>query len=895
MDQMSGILQCFNKALASGDLTTVESLSLPSVPERRVSAPAAFANGAVGRWLSSEPTVGRSVWNHQALALGAFVIGENVVLATGTASGKSLVFQAIAIHLMEKSDTTRSIIFYPLKALAADQLLSWQRALAAAGLPAHLVARVDGDVLADERVKALQTARILIMTPDVCHHWLMSNLANPVHKRFLSSLDLVVIDEAHVFESIFGSNFAFLFRRLHAARNFCRSGRSKDDPLRAVAASATIIDAAGHLTALTGLPFMAVGEEDDGSPRHDRSLLHIASKLGAERSLAATIQRELVVGSSTGSFITFIDSRQGAERVAVGTELENLVRPYRSGYEAQDRANIEQALRAGELRGVVSTSALELGINIPHFAVGLNIGVPASRKSFRQRLGRVGRTGPGAFAVIAEPYAFRRYGMTLEEYFAASVEPSHLYLQNRFMQFAHARCLAHELEMLGAGRKGLPAGISWPAGFEIVFDFSHLGGGRARPREFDHIAQLGGDDPHRNFPLRNVAEESFVVAHGTSQTGGPATRVGYLTLQQAIREAYPGAVYLHMACGWRVHEWRSTVFERSIRVSRWGPRALTRPLIRTFVNLSVERDGLVEGRFRQSTNGFLAECQLQITERVEGFVERDERKLYKDLRQEKPAMTAKTREFRTTGVVMRIADDWFTANGLKQRLADLIRDLLLREKSISSQDVDSAATNISMLQAGKRISISDAIVIYDATYGSLRLTEPVYTELETLIGRLERAMELTPEEAEEFLPGTIASLKRWHAELGPDSAEAFTSLMGAGQGHPSNGYLQIYAPGSILARRDVQGVLRDVEIIEPLLYDVEGVPQLFYRHKITGTATALIAADKLEVVGDNWTTALWNPDTGEFAELNDEPVEHPGVADRPVTLVDSLTVDEVGP
>jgi DEAD/DEAH box helicase domain-containing protein len=137
-------------------------------------------------------------------------------------------------------------------------------------------------------------------------------------------------------------------------------------------------------------------------------------------------------------------------------------------------------LRDGSLRGVVCTSALELGVNIPHFSVGLNLGVPASRKSFRQRIGRVGRQKPGAFAVLAEPYAFKRYGLSLHGYYAASVEPSYLYLQNRFIQYAHARCLAEELEMLGVtGKKVLPGFVNWSEGFKTVFEFAYIGGPKA--------------------------------------------------------------------------------------------------------------------------------------------------------------------------------------------------------------------------------------------------------------------------------------------------------------------------------------------------------------------------------------------------------------------------------
>ena len=214
------------------------------------------------------------------------------------------------------------------------------------------------------------------------------------------------------------------------------------------------------------------------------------------------------------------------------------MRPYRSGYEADDRAGIERALRSGKLRGVVATSALELGINIPHFEVGLNIQLPASRKGFRQRLGRVGRSSPGTFAIVAASNAFWRYGSSLDDYYRGSVEPSHLYLGNRFVHFAHAKCLADELETLGVkGKSAPPRGTDWPAGFADVLEFARVGGASARPREFDHIAGMGGDSPHHNYPLRNIGEENFQIGRGT----GLFDRIGSLTLQQAIREAYPGA------------------------------------------------------------------------------------------------------------------------------------------------------------------------------------------------------------------------------------------------------------------------------------------------------------------------------------------------------------------
>ncbi len=118
------------------------------------------------------------------------------------------------------------LVFYPLKALVADQLVSWRQVLAAAGFSDNAVGRLDGDVLPDERQQIMESARVILATPDVTHAWLMSNLARPAHRRFFGRLALVIIDEAHVFDGVFGSNFAYLFRRLAVAARMATSARS---------------------------------------------------------------------------------------------------------------------------------------------------------------------------------------------------------------------------------------------------------------------------------------------------------------------------------------------------------------------------------------------------------------------------------------------------------------------------------------------------------------------------------------------------------------------------------------------------------------------------------------------------------------------------------------------
>ena len=324
-------------------------------------------------------------------------------------------------------------------------------------LDSESVGRIDGTVPPKEREDILSHSRIVAMTPDVCHAWLMSRLSLPAIRAFLQGLSTVVMDEAHSLEGVFGSNFAFLIRRLSAARNLLLKAKGAPSPLQFVATTATIENPVEHLGRLTGSKFTAVDHHADGAPQYDRIVAHIAGEIGEEARVTRELQDRVLRRGQEGGFITFLDSRRGVEGLArpredhSEMELEELLQnadvlPYRAGYDPKDRKVIEERLRSGHLRGIVSTSALELGIDIPHLRVGFTLGVPSTRKAYRQRLGRVGRNGPAAFVVIAPENAFTGYGTSFREYHDMSVEPSYLYLDNRFMQFAHGRCLAEELE-----------------------------------------------------------------------------------------------------------------------------------------------------------------------------------------------------------------------------------------------------------------------------------------------------------------------------------------------------------------------------------------------------------------------------------------------------------------
>jgi DEAD/DEAH box helicase domain-containing protein len=254
-------------------------------------------------------------------------------------------------------------------------------------------------------------------------------------------------------------------------------------------------------------------------------------------------------------------------------------------------------------------------------------------------------------------------------------------------------------------------------------------------------------------------------------------------------------------------------------------------------------------------------------------------------------MRAKTREFRTTGVFFQISEPWFTQKGVKVRVAEAITELLRRENSISPTDVDYAATNIAVVRDGQRGVVVDAIVIYDATYGSLRLSEPAYTRLNTLLERLKAAVSMTPDELDLLPSDLVQAFEGWFDKLGPEPDSIAELLRTGSLKAGPEGWLQVYAPGSLVCRRGVQGVLIDIEIINPeLVTSDDGTLRLYYRYKSTAGVRAMTPDDQIQAAGDQWSYAYWNPETNAYADtLDDIPARN---VDRPVGLSDSLTDTE---
>lgn len=858
------MLDAIDRVIADLDLNILETVEVPERPPTLAPVPKYIADGPAYPVIG-DTIPGGQVWKHQAQALSDLSSGGNVVISTSTASGKSLIFQTYALHLLLTDPGSKVLVFYPLRALTNDQLNSWRRLAKIAGLGQNSVGLIYGGVPMAEGEQTLERSRIVLMTPDVCQARLMRTVGNPTVKKFIEALSLLILDEAHVYESVLGSNTAFLLRRLMAAKRIL-SPRGTSRRFQVIAATATIDAPAQHLENLTGVQFNVVDEAVNGAPRNPRRILHIEgpdSGSGGEAAIAEIASR-ICAMEKRHRFIAFIDSRQGTERTFLESLDNENVKPYRSGYEEQQRKDIERALNNSTLHGVVSTSALELGIDIADMEIGINLGVPQSRKSFQQRLGRVGRTTPGVFLVVGPDNAFTRFGESLSSYYESSVEPSYLYLGNRFVQFAHARCLRGEMEALGRNSAEAPGGVQWPPGFADILKVSREG----YPKEFDHIAQIGGDSPHINYPLRQLGETNVEIRQGNQGSG---IKLGDMAHIQAIREAYPGATYLHLGLRYVVDRWHSGFNKLEIRVTQREKAPLTRPILRKSVTIDLSRQGIISGRFKKGNKGLLAEAQVQVNESVEGYISGNTYKRYRDLQAKDPNMRRKQRDFRTTGVMVKIEEDWFSDPSVRKEVAEGLRDLLARERSVAPQDIDSAHTNIALAtDAGLRKPITDVVVIYDRVYGGLRLTENLFDEFNRYIERLSLGAELS--QGEGIVSGeTSDNLRRWAQDL--SDAEDFVYSQPSIEPPADGNWLLVFKPSSIVGVFS-KGELQDREILEPRYIESPLEPGKMvlyysYRDPVNKGGTSFTPADSTQPVGHDWEWIWWNPDTGEYRDLEE--------------------------
>ena len=353
-------------------------------------------------------------WEHQALAAEHALDGESVVVATGTASGKSLAYLVPVLSaLLDGSEAPNgrgatALYLAPTKALAADQLRSVKELSQPLGASVR-PAVYDGDTAMEEREWVRQYGNYVLTNPDMLHRGIL-----PSHARwssFLKSLKYVVVDECHTYRGVFGSHVAQVLRRL---RRLC--ARYGSSPVFLLA-SATTAEPAVAASRLTGLPVVEVA--DDASPRGELvfalwepPLTELEGEKGApvrRTAIAETADLLTDLAIQGARSVAFVRSRRGAELISVIAQerlaevdrsLARRVAAYRGGYLPEERRALEQALHSGELLGLAATTALELGVDVSGLDAVLIAGYPGTRASLWQQAGRAGRGGEGALAVL---------------------------------------------------------------------------------------------------------------------------------------------------------------------------------------------------------------------------------------------------------------------------------------------------------------------------------------------------------------------------------------------------------------------------------------------------------------------------------------------------------------
>ncbi|MFF1832221.1 DEAD/DEAH box helicase [Paenarthrobacter sp. NPDC058040] len=362
-------------------------------------------------------------YRHQVQAAGLAHDGQHVVIATGTASGKSLAYQLPALDAIHRSglrvlsepgkihdDGAVTLYLSPTKALAADQLA----AIRSLNLSTVRAETYDGDTDMAARRWIRDHANFILANPDMLHFGILPNHA--WWAKFFRRLRYVIVDEAHSYRGVFGSHVANLMRRLRRICAYYGAGTSFPEPVF-IAASATASDPGVSFGRLIGAPAREISE--DCSPHGsttvafwEPALTDLKGENGAKQRRTAVAETADILANLVSSrvrTIAFIKSRRGAESIAsitkrlldeVDPSLPGRVAAYRSGYLPEERRALEQALRSGQLLGVSSTSALELGIDISGLDAVLVAGWPGTRASLFQQIGRAGRAGQDAVAAF---------------------------------------------------------------------------------------------------------------------------------------------------------------------------------------------------------------------------------------------------------------------------------------------------------------------------------------------------------------------------------------------------------------------------------------------------------------------------------------------------------------
>jgi DEAD/DEAH box helicase domain-containing protein len=474
----------------------------------------------------------RQLYTHQGAALEHASAGRNVVVVTPTASGKTLCYNLPILNRLMDDPEARAMYLFPTKALAEDQLQEFQAAIEAAGRDIRAFT-YDGDTPQDARRAIRERANVILTNPDMLHAGIL-----PHHTKWakaFENLRYIVIDELHSYRGVFGSHLANILRRLKRICEFYGSSP------QFICCSATIANPKELAEGLTGCPFELV--DQNGAPSGDKYVVFynppvVNRALGIRRGyLGETrrIARELIDrGQQT---LVFANSRLATE-VLLTYLMDDCpgVRGYRGGYLPKERREVERKLRDGEIRAVVATNALELGIDIGSLDAIVMAGYPGTIASTWQRAGRAGRRQTASMAVmVASSAPLDQYIVEHPEYFfERSPEHAQINPDNLEILISHLKCAAFELPI----RDGEKFGTHETAdlcGFLSDLKFLHHSGGSWHWTSDTYPADA--------VSLRAISSDNFIVIDIT----GDHRVIAEVAFTAALTTLHEKAIYLHEA------------------------------------------------------------------------------------------------------------------------------------------------------------------------------------------------------------------------------------------------------------------------------------------------------------------------------------------------------------
>ena len=551
----------------------------------------------------------QALYSHQAAAWDAALRAENIVLATGTASGKTLAYNLPVFAALIQNPQARALYLFPTKALAQDQFASINHFFQSNHLP--LTAGIyDGDTPSSGRRAIREKAQIILSNPDMLHTGILPHHTN--WGEFFRQLQFVIVDELHTYRGVFGSHVANVLRRLKRIATFYGAKP------QFILTSATIGNPAQLAERLVEAPVTLI--DHDGSARGEKHFLIynppvIDESIGLRKSSvqeAVRIGQELLAADVQG--VIFARSRRSVEILLSylipppfmekgGKERVGDIRGYRSGYLPSHRREIEQGLRSGEVRLVVATNALELGIDIGGLGAALLVGYPGSIASTYQQAGRAGRgDAPSASVLLASPAPLDQFLAHHPDYiFERSPEQGLVNPDHLLILLNHIRCALFELPFgVDEGFGRLPAAM-------VQEYLQVLAAGGEAHESLEKTFWMSDSYPAASVSLRSASPENVILQ---TDEGGQPRLLGEVDRESAPWMVHPKAVYLHEAQQYYVQE---LDLERG--VAALIPVALdyfTEPLKETGVTvLSIAAE--------QEAAGRKAWGDVQVTTQVTGF------------------------------------------------------------------------------------------------------------------------------------------------------------------------------------------------------------------------------------------------------------------------------------